>query len=123
MMFIGDDWAEDHHDIEMESEGGHQVARTRLPEGLSPTQPSYSATIRGLYSTVKVHRRGLSGSSGASSPMASSRTRCISKVGMVISVYLIRLAREGWELQQMSQVMLTERATRAPGVGASLCGD
>ena len=34
MMFIGDDWAEDHHDIEMESEDGHRLARTRLPEGL-----------------------------------------------------------------------------------------
>lgn len=34
MMFIGDDWAEDHHDIEIEGENGHQLARARLPEGL-----------------------------------------------------------------------------------------
>lgn len=34
MMFIGDDWAEDHHDIEIESEDGHRFARARLPEGL-----------------------------------------------------------------------------------------
>lgn len=34
MLFIGDDWAEDHHDVELEDERGHLLARTRLPEGL-----------------------------------------------------------------------------------------
>ncbi|MGH3097089.1 MAG: IS110 family transposase [Streptosporangiales bacterium] len=34
MLFIGDDWAEDHHDVELEDEGGRRVARARLPEGL-----------------------------------------------------------------------------------------
>jgi transposase len=34
VLFIGDDWAEDHHDVELEDEGGRRLARARLPEGL-----------------------------------------------------------------------------------------
>ena len=34
MLFIGDDWAEAHHDIELVDEGGHRLARRRLPEGV-----------------------------------------------------------------------------------------
>lgn len=34
MLFIGDDWAEDHHDVEIEDEEGRLLARARLPEGL-----------------------------------------------------------------------------------------
>ena len=34
MLFVGDDWAEDHHDIELEDEAGKKLARIRLPEGL-----------------------------------------------------------------------------------------
>jgi len=34
MLFIGDDWAEDHHDIEIEDDSGRRLARARLPEGL-----------------------------------------------------------------------------------------
>ena len=35
MLFVGDDWAEDHHDIEIEDESGRRLARRRLPEGLA----------------------------------------------------------------------------------------
>lgn len=34
LLFIGDDWAEDHHDIEIEDETGRRMAKDRLPEGL-----------------------------------------------------------------------------------------
>jgi len=34
VLFIGDDWAEDHHDVEIQGEDGRRLARTRLPEGL-----------------------------------------------------------------------------------------
>ena len=34
MLFVGDDWAEDHHDVELQDEGGRRLARARLPEGL-----------------------------------------------------------------------------------------
>jgi hypothetical protein len=33
-MFIGDDWAEDHHDLELEDDAGLRLAKARLPEGL-----------------------------------------------------------------------------------------
>ena len=35
MLFIGDDWAEAHHDVEVVSEGGRRLARARLPEGVA----------------------------------------------------------------------------------------
>jgi transposase len=34
VLFVGDDWAEDHHDIEIVDEDGRRLARRRLPEGL-----------------------------------------------------------------------------------------
>jgi transposase len=34
MLFVGDDWAEDHHDVEVEDGGGVRLARARLPEGI-----------------------------------------------------------------------------------------
>ena len=34
MLFIGDDWAQDHHDIEIEDDTGRRLARARLPEGM-----------------------------------------------------------------------------------------
>ena len=34
MLFVGDDWAEDHHDVEIVDEQGRRLARRRLPEGL-----------------------------------------------------------------------------------------
>ena len=47
MLFVGDDWAEAHHDIEIEDEAG-RVARRRLPEGL--------AGITMLHELVAEHR-------------------------------------------------------------------
>ena len=35
MLFVGDDGAEAHHDIEIEDESGRVLARRRLPEGLT----------------------------------------------------------------------------------------
>ena len=32
---MGDDWAEEHHDIEVQDETGRVLAKKRLPEGLS----------------------------------------------------------------------------------------
>ncbi|MFE1937071.1 transposase [Streptomyces sp. NPDC059474] len=34
-MFVGDDWAEDHHDIEVMHSVGRRLARARLPEGVT----------------------------------------------------------------------------------------
>jgi hypothetical protein len=35
VLFVGDDWAEAHHDIEIENHEGRVLARRRLPEGLA----------------------------------------------------------------------------------------
>src|SRR5260221_4064470 len=34
-FFVGDDWAEDHHDIEVMDEAGRVLAKGRLPEGVA----------------------------------------------------------------------------------------
>lgn len=33
MLFLGDDWAEDHHDLEIQDETGQRLDRARPPEG------------------------------------------------------------------------------------------
>ena len=33
VLLAGDDWAEDHHDVELMDEAGRTLARARLPEG------------------------------------------------------------------------------------------
>jgi transposase len=35
MIFVGDDWAEDHHDVYLMDESGERLASRRLPEGLT----------------------------------------------------------------------------------------
>ncbi len=34
LLFVGDDWAEAHHDVEVQDETGRRLARCRLPEGI-----------------------------------------------------------------------------------------
>jgi transposase len=34
-LCVGDDWAQDHHDIEVMDEAGTVLARRRLPEGVA----------------------------------------------------------------------------------------
>jgi transposase len=47
MIFVGDDWAEDHHDVYMMDADGARLASRRLPEGL--------AGIRGFHELVAAH--------------------------------------------------------------------
>jgi hypothetical protein len=35
MLFVGDDWAQDHHDVEVQDETGRRLAKARLPEGVA----------------------------------------------------------------------------------------
>jgi transposase len=48
VLFVGDDWAEDHHDIELVDEGGRRLSRARLPEGLEG--------VSGLHGLIAEHR-------------------------------------------------------------------
>ena len=34
-LFVGDDWAEDHHDVELMDVAGRVLAKARLPEGIA----------------------------------------------------------------------------------------
>jgi len=34
-LFVGDDWAEDHHDVELMDATGRRLAKARLPEGVA----------------------------------------------------------------------------------------
>ena len=34
LLFLGDDWAEDHHDVELHDAEGRRLGRARLPEGI-----------------------------------------------------------------------------------------
>ena len=34
-LFVGDDWAEDHHDVEVMDGSGRRLAKVRLPEGVA----------------------------------------------------------------------------------------
>jgi hypothetical protein len=35
VLFVGDDWAEDHHDIELQDEAGRVLGRAKVPEGIA----------------------------------------------------------------------------------------
>jgi transposase len=35
VLFVGDDWAEDHHDVEVQDPSGRVLGRARLPEGVA----------------------------------------------------------------------------------------
>ena len=47
MIFVGDDWSEDHHDVYLMDEAGERLASRRLPEGL--------AGIRQLHELIAAH--------------------------------------------------------------------
>jgi transposase len=35
VLFVGDDWAEDHHDVELQDQAGRRLRTARLPEGVA----------------------------------------------------------------------------------------
>jgi uncharacterized alpha-E superfamily protein len=35
VLFVGDDWAEDHHDVEVQDHTGRRLGKARLPEGVA----------------------------------------------------------------------------------------
>jgi len=47
VLLAGDDWAEDHHDVELPDEAGRRLARARLPEG--------AAGVAGLHELIGEH--------------------------------------------------------------------
>jgi transposase len=47
VLFVGNDWAEDHHDVEVVDEAGRRLARKRFPEGV--------AGFAGLHALIADH--------------------------------------------------------------------
>jgi transposase len=47
LLFVGDDWAEDYHDVEVQDEMGRRLAKARFTEGL--------AGVAGLHELVAQH--------------------------------------------------------------------
>jgi transposase len=47
-LFVGDDWAEDHHDVEVMDEAGKVLAKKRLPEGVAGMSQLHELTGRFL---------------------------------------------------------------------------
>src|SRR5580693_5973788 len=45
-LFVGDDWAEDHHDVEVMDEAGKVLAKRRLPEGVAGMTQLHELTGR-----------------------------------------------------------------------------
>jgi transposase len=35
LLFVGDDWAEEHHDVELQDQTGRVLGRAKLPEGVA----------------------------------------------------------------------------------------
>ena len=49
-LYVGDDWAEDHHDVHLMDESGERLAVRRLPEGV--------AGVTALHALVAQHAGG-----------------------------------------------------------------
>ena len=47
MLFVGDDWAEDHHDVEVVNDDGRRLGKKRFPEGV--------VGLSGLHSLIADH--------------------------------------------------------------------
>ena len=50
VLYVGDDWAEDHHDVQLMDESGERLAARRLPEGV--------AGVTALHELVAQHAAG-----------------------------------------------------------------
>ena len=50
VLYVGDDWAEDHHDVQLMDESGERFAARRLPEGV--------AGVTALHELVAQHAAG-----------------------------------------------------------------
>jgi hypothetical protein len=56
MIYVGDDWAEDHHDVELVDQDGHRLIRARLTEGLEGITRLHD--LIGAHQTSVLDRRG-----------------------------------------------------------------
>ena len=53
MLFVGDDWAEDHHDVEVMDASGQRLAKARLPEGIAGMTRLHAMIGQALGDTIE----------------------------------------------------------------------
>jgi hypothetical protein len=95
-IFVGDDWAEDHHDIHLIATDGAHLAMRRLPEGLAGIR-AFRELVAKLAEAESARRLGPQPDGGpglAARPLSSHRTpyviaslldplrRCVIRGGM-----------------------------------------
>ena len=83
MLFVGDDWAEDHHDVEIVNADGRRLPGERLPEGV--------AGLAGLHALIADHLgpdqdAGRKWSSGSRPTVARGCKPCSPPVTLVYAV-------------------------------------
>ena len=95
MIFVGDDWAQEHHDVYLMDEAGRRLASRRLPEGLTgirqlhelvaahAEEPATTSTKTSASRIITAPTRSSATATGCSAPISSTAagTRCSSIPG------------------------------------------
>jgi Transposase len=66
LLFVGDDWAEAHHDVEVMDATGRRLVKARLPEGVAGEDQHRNRNAR-LAPSVQISR-GAPGETRANDP-------------------------------------------------------
>ena len=72
MIFVGDDWSEDHHDVCVLDEAGKRLARQKLPEGVAGV-----ATLHGLLAGADRARSTVAAVNGSLKRSSPPRARML----------------------------------------------
>jgi hypothetical protein len=102
LLFVGDDWAEAHHDVEVMDESGRRLAKARLPEGVGlPVALREKPTIWLVCAGQEV--RSTSPEWGA---RRSTATPWSAQTGQIVGISVFTTGRPGRGV-----------ALQAPGIG------
>lgn len=96
MIFVGDDWAEAHHDVHVMSEAGERLASRRLPEGLEG--------IRGFHELVAEH--------------ADDPTQVVVGIETDRGLWVHALAAAGYQMYAINPMAVTRYRDRHNVAGA-----
>ena len=58
LLFLGDDWSEESHDVELQDEAGRVLARAKLPEGMAGMARLHAMVGRACRRRRGRHRAG-----------------------------------------------------------------
>jgi len=106
MLFVGDGWAEDHHDVEIVAGDGRRLARRRLPEGL--------AGISRLHALIA----GLLPEDWADPPPGEAARRVKVGTGTERGSWVAALVAAGYEMFPVNPMSVARYRERHPASGA-----